>query len=116
MFARPRVIIRRAIGSQPVTSEELLELLTPIPIYLFLQFTLSMALAIVGNYSFIDSLFEITSALSCVGLSVGIISPDADPFIKIIIIIAMYLGRLEFLQLMLIIGYISSEKVRRALK
>ncbi len=116
MFARPGVIIRRAIGAHPITSEELLELLSPIPIYLSLQFLLSLALSVIGDYRFIDALFEVTSAMSCVGLSVGITSPDSDPIIKVIIIIAMYLGRLEFLQLMLILGYISSEKVRRALK
>jgi trk system potassium uptake protein TrkH len=47
-----------------------------------------------------DSLFEIISALSTVGLSTGITGPDTPSFLKFVLICAMLLGRLEFLVLL----------------
>ncbi len=49
-----------------------------------------------GN-SLQNSLFEFTSALSTVGLSVGITRSDAPPLVLIAQTIGMFLGRLEFL-------------------
>ncbi|MEM8829206.1 MAG: TrkH family potassium uptake protein [Cyanobacteria bacterium P01_G01_bin.19] len=48
------------------------------------------------GYSLAESLFEYASALSTVGLSIGITSPDAPPGILWTEIIGMFLGRLEF--------------------
>ena len=49
-----------------------------------------------SGYSIDESLFEYASALSTVGLSIGVTSPDAPPGILWTEIIGMFLGRLEF--------------------
>jgi trk system potassium uptake protein TrkH len=48
------------------------------------------------GYPLQDSLFEFASALSTVGISVGITSPDAPTGILWVEMLAMFLGRLEF--------------------
>ena len=48
------------------------------------------------GYSLAEGLFEYASALSTVGLSIGVTSPDAPPGILWTEIIGMFLGRLEF--------------------
>jgi trk system potassium uptake protein TrkH len=46
---------------------------------------------------FRDAAFETVSALSTVGLSAGVTSPDAAPAVLWTLMAAMVLGRLEFL-------------------
>ncbi|MFN2241947.1 MAG: potassium transporter TrkG, partial [Anaerolineae bacterium] len=48
------------------------------------------------GYPLQDSLFEFASALSTVGISVGITSPDAPAGVLWVEMLAMFLGRLEF--------------------
>ncbi|SFB11015.1 trk system potassium uptake protein TrkH [Poseidonocella pacifica] len=47
----------------------------------------------------LPALFDVTSALSTVGLSAGVTGPDLAPHLKGALILAMLLGRLEFLAL-----------------
>lgn len=69
-----------------------------------------------GAFSFLDSLFEAASAASCVGLSTGITTSAAPPGVKAVLISLMYLGRLEYLGVFLIIGYISTRRYIRLVK
>jgi trk system potassium uptake protein TrkH len=48
------------------------------------------------GYSLQDSLFEFASALSTVGISVGITAAEAPPGVLWVEMVAMFLGRLEF--------------------
>ncbi|MBN1931506.1 MAG: TrkH family potassium uptake protein [Desulfobacterales bacterium] len=50
-----------------------------------------------NSYSLSDSLFEFASALGTVGLSVGLTSPDMPDVVLWLEIFAMFLGRLEFI-------------------
>ncbi len=63
------------------------------------------------GYSFTDSLFEATSAASCVGLSVGVVSMLAPLGVKITLIILMILGRLEYLPLFLGLSFIVRKRI-----
>ena len=63
-------------------------------LYLLLLLLGSLGLTLHG-YSFEDSLFEFSSALGTVGLSVGIVSASAPASILWIEILGMFLGRLE---------------------
>ncbi|MCX8196522.1 MAG: hypothetical protein N3F67_05565 [Acidilobaceae archaeon] len=56
------------------------------------------------EYGYLDVLFEATSALSCVGLSVGIVSPALPDAVKLLLSLIIYLGRIEFLALYLLVG------------
>jgi trk system potassium uptake protein TrkH len=63
-------------------------------LYLFVLFIGTGLLASLG-YSFQDSLFEFTSALGTVGLSVGVTTPDMPPLALWTMTAGMLLGRLE---------------------
>jgi trk system potassium uptake protein TrkH len=69
-------------------------------------FILGTAILAAHNYSLPDSLFEFSSALSTVGLSVGITSPSAPGLVLWAEIIGMFLGRLEFLVVFVGLGKI----------
>lgn len=68
-------------------------------------FAIGTALGTYYGYSMADSAFEAASASGNVGLSIGITSPAMPTLLKIYYIIAMYLGRLEFLSVFALIGY-----------
>ncbi|MCF8000664.1 MAG: TrkH family potassium uptake protein [Halanaerobiales bacterium] len=64
-------------------------------LYLFTYF-LGVLIFLAHGYNLSDSMFEFASALGTVGLSVGITSADAPPFILWTETFGMFLGRLEF--------------------
>ncbi len=66
----------------------------------FLSYLLILVVSTLGilwleGTSFVNSLFEVASAEGTVGMSVGITSPDLRPLSKLILIVNMWLGRLE---------------------
>lgn len=54
------------------------------------------------------ALFESTSAASGAGLSVGVVRPDLETPIKVVYILQMLLGRLEFVAVFALAGYLIS--------
>jgi len=64
----------------------------------------------IGSFSLVDAVFETTSALSCVGLSVGI-TTVAPISTKLLLMVAMYLGKIEFVPAILVAGYIYRKKI-----
>ncbi|MDD5292502.1 MAG: potassium transporter TrkG [Candidatus Omnitrophica bacterium] len=60
------------------------------------------------GYPFISSLFESTSALGNVGLSIGIVQPAMPALLKVTYIIQMWIGRLEFIAVFVLIGFVLS--------
>lgn len=64
--------------------------------------------AVVGSfygYPFLLSLYESVSATANVGLSAGITGPSMPVVLKVVYIVQMWLGRLEFTALFALIGY-----------
>ena len=59
----------------------------------------------VFGYPLLDSLFESTSAAANVGLSCGITDTSMPAVLKIIYIIQMWMGRLEFIAVFALIGF-----------
>jgi trk system potassium uptake protein TrkH len=57
------------------------------------------------GYSFLDSLFESTSAAANVGLSCGITTPSMPEGLKLTYIVQMWAGRLEFMSVFTLIGF-----------
>jgi trk system potassium uptake protein TrkH len=101
---RRRLLPRRAItepdawkGDQKVfiTDRELRQVALFVFLYLAFFFVGSGLIAAHG-YSLQDSLFEFASALSTVGISVGITTPDAPAGVLWVEMAGMFLGRLEF--------------------
>ncbi len=57
-----------------------------------------------NGYSFIDSLFEVTSAFATAGLSVGVVSISMPLGLKWLLIALMVLGRIEVVPLLVTLG------------
>lgn len=75
---------------------------------LLLYVALYAAGAIAGlfyGYPFAEAMFESTSAAAAVGLSVGITGPDMEPGLEIVYILQMWIGRLEFIAALSLIGF-----------
>ena len=58
------------------------------------------------GYSISGALFESTSACANVGLTTGITSPAMPAVVKVLFIIQMWAGRLEFMSVFLLFGFI----------
>ena len=69
-------------------------------------FTVGTMLGTFYGYPISDSAFEAASVTGNVGLTIGVTTPSMPAAMKIYYIIAMYLGRLEFLSVFALIGYI----------
>lgn len=68
-------------------------------------FVIGTAIGCYYGYPLLDSAFESASTSGNVGLSIGITSASMPTGLKIYYIIAMYLGRLEFLSVFALIGF-----------
>ncbi len=73
--------------------------------YLLIYFLGALVGSFLG-YPFVMSLFESTSAAANVGLSCGITSPTMPVLLKVVYIIQMWAGRLEFIALFILIGFL----------
>ncbi|MCK4776906.1 MAG: TrkH family potassium uptake protein, partial [Actinomycetia bacterium] len=71
--------------------------------YLMVYFLGSIAGVLMG-YPFMFSLFESVSSAANVGLSTGITSPSMPSFLKVVYILQMWLGRLEFISIFALFG------------
>ena len=65
------------------------------------------------GYSLEESLFEFSSALGTVGLSIGIISQQSHPIILWTTIIGMFMGRLEFYVVIIALSKIGMDLSKR---
>ena len=74
-----------------------------IMLYIFTHLIGALAGMLAGN-SAIASLFEATSATANVGLSTGITNPAMPAYLKIVYIITMWMGRLEFIATFVLIA------------
>ncbi|MEM1619111.1 MAG: TrkH family potassium uptake protein [Desulfurococcaceae archaeon] len=72
--------------------------------------------SILPGIDFVDAFFEATSAASAVGLSTGVTSQHIPLSAKIVLISLMYLGRLEYIPLLTLIGIVVARKYRVVLK
>jgi trk system potassium uptake protein TrkH len=72
-------------------------------LYILTHLIGALAGMLAGN-SAISSLFEATSATANVGLSTGITNPAMPSYLKIVYIITMWMGRLEFIATFVLIA------------
>ena len=68
-------------------------------------FSIGVLIGTFCGYSLAGSAFEAASVSGNVGLSIGITNPSIPVVLKLYDIIAMYLGRLEFMSVFALIGY-----------
>lgn len=88
-------IIKRKVGNYIFSEEDLQEVMSFTMTYLaFLLFGTIYTMLRLGT-KLVDSFFEVASAQGNVGLSVGITSPSLPIDMKILLILHMWIGRLE---------------------
>jgi len=75
-----------------------------IPVLALALVSISAPIFFLNGYSFVDSLFEVTSAFATAGLSVGIVSILMPLGLKWLLIILMVLGRIEVVPLLVALG------------
>lgn len=85
----------RPDGKYYVNDKHMTEITSVLTIYL-LTFIVCVLILLAHGYEIKESMFEIASSLSTVGLSMGITSPNAPSFVLLTESAAMFLGRLEF--------------------
>lgn len=69
----------------------------------FILITIVWFLFILYGYAPLDALFDVISAQSNTGLSTGIISNNLPGFLKLILIVQMWMGRLEIIPVLVLI-------------
>ena len=75
-----------------------------IAILYIVLFAVGVILTTLAGYSLLESSFEVASVTGNVGLSIGITQASMPPYLKVFYIIAMYLGRLEFISIFVLVG------------
>lgn len=71
----------------------------------FALFVFATFAGVAAEFPMMDSLFEGVSAATNSGLSCGVTSAGMPSFLKIVYIIAMLLGRLEFMAVLVFLGF-----------
>lgn len=89
------------VGGTVVQGDELIYFFGFIAGYVSVLILVAMVFVFSG-YPSIDALFESASAIGTVGLSVGITSPSAPWWIKLLLILEMWIGRLELLPVLVL--------------
>lgn len=79
-------------------------------------FTIGTMLGVYYGFSLPDSAFESASVAGNVGLSIGVTTPSMPAVMKLFYIISMYLGRLEFLSVFALVGYVIGGAKRLCVK
>ena len=74
-------------------------------LYLVLYFG-GAVLGLFYGYPLQEALFESTSAAAAVGLSVGVVGPNLETGLKLFYIFQMWIGRLEFISVFALFGYL----------
>jgi trk system potassium uptake protein TrkH len=70
-------------------------------------FLIGVGMGTYYGYPILSSAFEAASVTGNVGLSIGVTAPSMPAGLKVFYIIAMYLGRLEFISVFVLIGFIA---------
>ena len=88
--------VKRPDGRFYVSDKHIIEICSVATVYI-ISFLIFVIILMAHGYGLKESMFEIASCLSTVGLSMGITSPEAPNMVLVTEIIAMFLGRLEFI-------------------
>lgn len=96
MRTPPRAVTHFREGGAPVKSEHVISLVAVVACYALTALVAWIVFLLSGQPP-LAALFDIVSALSTVGLTSGVTGPELAPHLKMVLAIAMFLGRLEFL-------------------
>lgn len=100
-----------AHGKQVIHDDDVILTVNYILLYLILL-VIGTSIFTVMGYSLSESFFEFSSALGNVGLTVGITSPNLQPFLLWVLSLAMFLGRLEIFIVMGVISRVLDKRYK----
>ncbi|MFP3872607.1 MAG: TrkH family potassium uptake protein [Candidatus Natronoplasma sp.] len=86
---------------------ETLQFVTTFVLLYFLVLFLSFLVFAIYDYPILTSFYEVTSAIGTVGLSSGITSVGMERIPKLVLIINMWMGRIEILPILYFLKYLS---------
>ena len=89
-------VLEKHLGGDKLGSNEIEKALLFILIFIGTVLISWLPFLLMG-YAPLDALFEVVSACSTTGLSAGITRVELEPVLKIVLIVDMLLGRVEFL-------------------
>ena len=89
---------------QVLTDQVMRSALTILLLYLLL-YGAGAAVGLFYGYEFDQAMFESTSAAAAVGLSVGVVGPTMPLGLKVTYILQMWIGRLEFVAVLAMLGF-----------
>lgn len=120
---KSKLMPKRAVSSKKInfygkdvelTSERVFEAHNFIMMYFIVLFIGTLIVSACGN-SVGDSFFEVTSALSCVGVSIGVSGREACNLVNWVEIVSMFVGRLEIYPVILT-GLVVGEDFKKLIK
>ncbi len=120
---KSRLMPKREISSKKInfygknvelTNERVFEAHNFIMLYGIVLFIGTLIVTSCGN-EIGDSFFEVTSALSCVGVSIGVSGKDACNIVNWVEIVAMFVGRLDIYPVILT-GLVLGKDVKNSIK
>lgn len=105
----PKTMFAPKIGTRIITDEVVRKVAVFIVLYTATLLVGSLITAYIYYYegidvSYVDVLFETTSAQTCTGLSVGLAGPHMPDAVKVVYIVIMLLGRLEIYPFIVVIA------------
>ncbi len=92
-----------------IEDKEINHVYTFITMY-FLVLIFSFFIFIIFGHPIMPSFYEVTSAVGTVGLSSGLTNTALNPFLKVVLCINMWLGRIEILPILYFIGYVKGRR------
>ena len=101
-------VVTSSYGARPrqlVTDERVSGAMTILVLFL-LTYVLGALVGVYHGVPFEAALFESTSAGANVGLSAGVLAPDNPLSMKLVYLVQMWLGRLEFMAAFVLLGWI----------
>lgn len=102
-----RSVIRRD-KTQIIDDEQIQQIVSFTVLYL-ITFLVGTLVFLLNGYSLVRSMFEFGTALGTVGLDVGITGPDMPTSTKVAQILGMWLGRLEFMAIIIAFSQMFTE-------
>ena len=106
-------VIKRKVGNYIFTIEDLQEVTSFTMTYLAFLLFGTLYVMIRVKASLVDAFFEVASAQGNVGLSVGITSPALPPDVKTVLIVLMWVGRLEIFSILVFVVSVAAIFRRR---
>ncbi len=94
------------LGSQRVLSGRKVTAAGTVLLLWVLLYAAGALLGLVYGYDLETALFDSVAAASSGGLSVGLVRPDMEVALKVVFIAQMLLGRLEFIAVFALLGYL----------